>query len=485
MKIIPVDALWYKLECPVNVANAIAEKYLKFELPNSAFMPLVQAGITDGYVRFYKWKDGSLYIPRPLTQKMLDHMYQTGYLLKEPVRLPLHHAPIDKLELPKDLPFEPHDFQLQAVLDSLNNNNQINVMATGSGKSFSIYLLVRHMLEKNIKTLLIVPNISLLLQMQNDFASYGWKFKKGDIKLIGGDYKDKSIGEKLTISTWQSLVNYTSQLKDIGCVIEDECHRASSNSHINKILPFTGNAYYRFGFTGTLPQELCKKVGIYKNFGNPKTYITPRELIDRGLATDIEIHPVFLKYPQAEIGAIWRSGRSDYKREVDYFCNHKTRTKIITDLINTLSGNSLVLFDTLKQGDLLLEALQDNTHFKVHVITGAISGKKREEIIQSSEASENNLILGSSKIMSTGINMKSLKNVLFVSGGKSYISVNQSIGRVLRTHICKDKVYLYDFVDILKNGARENYMLKHYRERSKFYLEHGYTIIEKQIDVSL
>lgn len=442
-----LDALW--VETDENI-ETIANK-LTFEVQGAKFSPQFKAGFWDGKKRLYKLKDGKIFIPRPLANKLFNH-------LKIDYKVSNHHTPITELELPANLPFQPYEYQKQAVIDSINNNTQINVMATGSGKSFSIYLLVYYMLSKGIQTVLIVPNISLLAQMKNDFISYGFT-NHDDIKIIGGDYKDKNIGSGLTISTWQSLVNYSKQLSTVGCIIEDECHKAGSESHIAKILPHTKNAYYRFGFTGTMPKDRLARAQIMSNFGSPKVYITPSELISMGLATKIEIQPLYLRYKTPIMS-------NSYQTEKTYFSKHVSRHKTIAEFIKTLKGNTLVLFDILKQGDLLKTLLPE-----AHLITGVIKGKDRENIINICENSDNNIILGSAKIMNTGINMRTLKNVVFVSGGKSYIAVNQSIGRVLRTHKNKNTVFLYDFVDY--DGR---FMLKHYKERYHYYCEHEYPI---------
>lgn len=442
-----VDALWVETDENIEI---LAQK-LTFDVPSAKFSPQFKAGFWDGKKRLYKLKDNKILIPRPLARRLCEY-------LKIDYTIPNYHKPINDLTLPDNLPFQPYDYQKQAVIDSLNNNTQINVMATGSGKSFSIYLLVCHMLSQRIQTLLIVPNISLLAQMKNDFISYGFK-NPDDIKIIGGEYKDKTLGSGLTISTWQSLVNYSKQLSTVGCIIEDECHKAGSDSHISKILPHTKNAYYRFGFTGTMPKDRLARAQIMSNFGTPKTYITPSELISMGLATKIKIQPIYLNYKNY-------LQHSTYQAEKKYFSKHIKRHEVIANFIKELKGNTLVLFDVLSQGDLLKSLLPE-----AHLITGEVKGKDRESIINICENSDNNIILGSAKIMNTGINMRTLKNIVFVSGGKSYISVNQSIGRVLRTHKNKNTVFLYDFIDY-----NTKFMLRHYNERLEHYSEHEYPI---------
>lgn len=82
-----------------------------------------------------------------------------------------------------------------------------------------------------------------------------------------------------------------------------------------------------------------------------------------------------------------------------------------------------------------------------------------------------------SSIFSTGINIKNLHYIIFVSGGKSFIRIVQSIGRGLRLHSEKNKLILFDISDNMK------YSQAHLEERKKFYDEEEITFIETQINL--
>ena len=53
---------------------------------------------------------------------------------------------------------------------------------------------------------------------------------------------------------------------------------------------------------------------------------------------------------------------------------------------------------------------------------------------------------------------------------KSEIATLQALGRALRKHKTKDKVYVYDFYD------QEKYLLKHSKERKKHYKAEGHEV---------
>ena len=69
------------------------------------------------------------------------------------------------------------------------------------------------------------------------------------------------------------------------------------------------------------------------------------------------------------------------------------------------------------------------------------------------------------QIMSTGVSIKRLHNVVFCFSSKSTTRVIQSIGRVLRLYKGKDEANLIDCVFNTK------YSRRHYKERLRLYKE--------------
>ena len=54
----------------------------------------------------------------------------------------------------------------------------------------------------------------------------------------------------------------------------------------------------------------------------------------------------------------------------------------------------------------------------------------------------------------------------------------------MRLHKSKEKVNIYDIVDsALSSRNKENYFLKHFKERLAIYLDSGYPIEEKEINL--
>jgi len=135
----------------------------------------------------------------------------------------------DVLEMVKDfgIKFEPRDYQLKTVQECLKYKRKLILSATSSGKSFSIYCIVRHLTEQDYKTLIITPSTSLVEQLYKDFESYGWEAEKYCHKIYSG--KSKTTNLPVIISTYQSLAKMPKKYFDyIGAVIVDECFSGES-----------------------------------------------------------------------------------------------------------------------------------------------------------------------------------------------------------------------------------------------------------------
>jgi superfamily II DNA or RNA helicase len=141
--------------------------------------------------------------------------------------------------------------------------------------------------------------------------------------------------------------------------------------------------------------------------------------------------------------------------------------------------------DLVKNKDLLLKSnviiLDD---LNIFFIRGDVKGDKREEIRKMFELQDGGILIATYGTLSTGVNIKKIHNIHLASSIKSFITLNQSIGRGMRQHETKDKVRIWDYVDDFTScRKKKNYILKHADERINLYLENAYPIIEKEIQL--
>lgn len=370
-------------------------------------------------------------------------------------------------DVKKQLPFLPYDFQLVAFKESLVQQQQINIMSTSSGKSFTISLMLEFFRRKGMKGLLLVPNINLLTQFRDDIADYNLTELSADLRIIGGGNTERVFDKSLTISTWQSLKDYEHLVNDLDYIICDELQYYASEV-TSEIVRNTHNCKFKLGFTGTLPDNPCKKMTLIGLFGFPKTYITPRQLIDRGLATPIEINAIRFLYDREEL-AEPRSVK-EYSKKLIFLKEHQIRTNYIVELTVKLrkTGNTLTLFQHTAHGKEIFTDVMKMIYPDVEVTNKDITGKKsfefqskygvyflngeddsktRDMTKKILETHSDAIIISNFALLSTGVSIKRLFNVVLASPMKSYTIITQTIGRGMRLFPGKLKFRVFDIVD--------------------------------------
>lgn len=96
---------------------------------------------------------------------------------------------------------------------------------------------------------------------------------------------------------------------------------------------------------------------------------------------------------------------------------------------------------------------------------------KRKEI---REEGSTKVLIASYGTLSTGVSIRAIFNVIFADSFKSEQIIIQSIGRGLRLHSEKEKVNIFDLVDIFKKDDYGSALWRHYKEREGFYLKRKY-----------
>ncbi len=245
------------------------------------FSPKFRAGIWDGKKYFFKMnKDMSMQIPKGLVATILKRYADNISEEYSPIRVQENVSREEILEHVKvvGLPFEPYDYQIDAVLHSFNHPRSILVSATGSGKSLICYLIMTLHARKKRRGLLIVPNVGLAEQMRSDFSSYGMTEEDLDKHfhtIFAG--KVKTFDKLMTTSTWQSamLMNST-EFSALDYVLVDECLHPDTLVDVPnykvKIKDLkTGNLVLtRNEETGVLEYKPIKK--IHKNISKEKMF---------------------------------------------------------------------------------------------------------------------------------------------------------------------------------------------------------------------
>jgi len=169
-----------------------------------------------------------------------------------------------------------------------------------------------------------------------------------------------------------------------------------------------------------------------------------------------------------------------YQEEMDYLVSNDSRNKFITNLVASLKGNTLVLFQYVEKHGEVLYPMLDGRVKDLHYVYGGTDTEDRETVREVVEKSNDSVILASYGTFSTGVNIKKIDNVVFASPSKSRIRNLQSIGRGLRKTEGKEKMRLFDIADDLQC---DNFTLGHLKERINIYNEENFSYEIKQFDL--
>ena len=350
------------------------------------------------------------------------------------------------------------DYQEIAIGKCLNNGRGTVVVGTGGGKSLIQASLLENWKRLNgtFKCLLIVPGLSLVSQLLNDFEKYGVSFTVSG--WTGGPKGMELRDTEVIIVNSENLCSKFDEvkfLKDVDLVLVDECHKNRFGNQISKLVSKIKTPH-KFGFTGTLPKDKMDEWKIIGTFGPVIYEKDSKELRDENYLANVKVRMLELVHHS-------KMSRG-YKAERNFLEQSEDRMNLIVGISEKLRKNVLILVDRLEYGENLKESLQQkNSGKKVWFISGEMPVETRQMIVNTMENHDDVACIAMFSIFSTGINIRNLHYIVFTFGGKSFVRTIQSVGRGLRLHESKTGLVLFDLYDRMK------YSMEHAEERKKFY----------------
>lgn len=255
-------------------------------------------------------------------------------------------------------------------------------------------------------------------------------------------------------------------------ILVSNCHRLRKGNKINDILKKIKTPF-RFGFTGTMPEEKLDQWNILGKIGPIIYEKNSFNLRQDNYVSNVQIQILNLihkSYPHKEEGV------NAYRQEVEYLITSKFRNDIIAKLSAKLQQNTLIMVDYIQHGEILFELIQKTLPDKqCFFIRGEVDITERERVRQLMESNSDVVVVAISKIFSTGVNIKNLHYIIFACGGKAKIKIVQSIGRGLRLHKDKNKLIIFDIADNLRYSAA------HSQKRQALYEKEHITFAYKEI----
>jgi superfamily II DNA or RNA helicase len=464
----------------VETRRKIANK-LKFDLPYARHMPSYKLGRWDGTKTYFG-------------------IGGTGYLAHLDVILPIiedagYEIDIEDLRQHSQIEFEPitenywadqgktwpighpeagtpivlRDYQYDVVNKFLANTQALQEVATGAGKTITTATL-SHLCEPYGRTMVIVPNKSLVVQTEEDYRNLGL-----DVGVYFGDRKE--LNRTHTICTWQSLnvldkksydnatLSLAEFIEGVAAIIIDEVHQAKAEVLTKLLTQNFSNCAIRWGLTGTVPKEDWEFQGILASIGPVINQVSAHDLQEKGVLANLQINIL-----QTNDVQVFRN----YQEEYSFLVTDDHRISWMGNKIKEISqtGNTLVLVNRIDTGDKLTAMLPDSVF-----ISGAVKLTDRKEEYDEIKTSADKIIVATYGVAAVGINIPRIFNLVLIEPGKSFVRVIQSIGRGIRRAEDKDHVEIWDITSACK------YAKRHLTERKKFYKEAKYPFVITKVNI--
>lgn len=409
-------------------------------------------------------------------------------------------------DLFKNAKIHPKDYQIKGAYSILKYKKDCVEISTSGGKTMVCYMVFKYLKDvRGIEHILYVtPKTVLTTQSSDKFREYDedcgiestWTFGE-----IHADAKKKQkYDEDIVFGNYQSLCKKPKDFfSQYDCIIVDEAHHTVARS-IQNILTKSTNAEYKIGLTGTFPKD-----GEYENFQlqtfiGPLVYrFTSYELIKQEkFATPVHVYGIKMNYlTEKEKKDLYikrknkdrespTAGNDLLLEERDIARKSKKRFNWICDFVSKFNKNTLVIYTDIKTeyGHKIYERLKESTDKDVYYIDGKTPTSAREKITQAMEddTTGNTVIVSSIGCFSEGIDICNLWNIVLVESMKSEILIAQLLGRGMRRYEGKPCTKMFDICDDFSYGKpgdyyRDNYLLRHYKERNKIYRERRFDIM--------
>jgi superfamily II DNA or RNA helicase len=444
----------------------------KYFLPYAYHMPAYKLGRWDGCVRYCDI-GGRTYFH--LLDKLVPIVTEEGYDIEikdmrkkwdfnfeQVTQTSYDHVAWPKKHPAEGTPVILRDYQVDIVNKFLENTQCLQEIATGAGKTL-ITAVLSHKCEPYGRTIVIVPNKDLVVQTEKDYKNLGL-----DVGVLFGDRKE--YDKKHTICTWQSLSimekkskKYEADfpidefLEDVACIMVDEVHKAKADVLRNLLSGVFAHVPIRWGLTGTIPKDEYEAVGCTCSLGPVTGKMSSKELQDMGVLADLDISILQLQDGMIEFGG--------YAQELKWLVTDPKRIEQLSKIINGFAetGNTLVLIDRIKTGEMLAENNEDWVF-----VSGSMKQKDRQDNYDDVSEMDNKVIVATYGVAAVGINIPRIFNLILIEPGKSFVRVIQSIGRGIRKAQDKDYVNVVDITSNLK------YSKRHLTKRKAFYREQNF-----------
>lgn len=355
-------------------------------------------------------------------------------------------------------------------------NRILLVMATGTGKTFTAFQIIHRLHKSGLKKKILYladRNILIDQTMQNDFKPFQKVMTKIENRKMDSSYEIyMSLYHQLRSNEEEVYKQFKPDFFDL--IIVDECHRSSArdDSNWHEILTYFNSAT-QIGMTAT-PKETVDISNI-SYFGDPVYTYSLKDGIEDGFLAPYKVVKVSLDKDlegyRPELGKVDEDGYEiedkeytlhDFDRTIVIDERTKVVAKRITEYLKATDRYARTIVfcvDTehaLRMRNALAienqDMMQQNPNYVVRITSNDVGGKaKLDDFIDSNTTYP--VIATTSKLLSTGVDTKTVKLIVLDEEIQSMTEFKQIIGRGTRLLENKGKQY-FTIMDFRNNSEK-------------------------------
>lgn len=371
----------------------------------------------------------------------------------------------------------PRYYQLNAInltVDAItkNQNRILLVMATGTGKTYTAFQIIWRLWKAGVKKriLFLADRNALINQTYvNDFAPF-----KDKMTIIRNRKIDKSY--EIYLALYQGLTgdgdkNVFTQFSPnfFDLIVVDECHRGSAkaDSEWREVLDYFQSAT-QIGLTATPKED--KEVSNIDYFGDPIYTYSLKQGIEDGFLAPYRVIRVLLDKDaegfRPHNGQLDKFGNeiadreyniNDFDRELVLEQRTKTVAKVVSNYLKKHKSrfDKTIFFcvDT-EHADRMRQALvnensdlvKEDDRYVMRITGDDDIGKKQLDNFQD-VSGKYPVLVTTSKLLTTGVDVQMVKNIVLDSNINSMTEFKQIIGRGTRVREDMGKMFftIFDF----------------------------------------
>ncbi len=348
------------------------------------------------------------------------------------------------------------EYQKELVKNALDYDGGVLVAATGSGKTVAGIALASRLKQR---CLILVKSGDLATQWREAIEQFTG-LKAG---LIGGGKNTE--GAQFTVGLVQSLVKRDLSTFDYGLVIADECHNCPACQFYTVINGL--NCRYKYGLSATPQRRDSLEFMIHACLGKIVGKISEDELQGKVLPVKVKT----IQHPFSGNPESWGAF-------INILIDDDSRNEVIINLARQQTKPTIILCSQVRHCEILTTMAQQ-AGLAPLLIHGQLPDKVRTARMQ--QAMNARLVIGTSQLLSEGIDLPPLEVLIFASpmsavirkeGDPAATKLIQSIGRIRRPYPGKTFAKVYDLVD------RCGFGVSAFNKRRQIYKLQGWSIEE-------